>query len=212
MIAEPRVFDDEYLPQRLHHREAAENDLARAFEPTLVGEPPRSTIVAGPHGVGKTVFARHTLDRLQQSADIETAYVATMGLTTGDILRGVLEELVGDVVGNEPLADLDVQLRERVNDPTIVVLDEADDLPATDALPYLLDVDGIGVVPIVHDPDDFLSRVEDGVRDRLHGSTVTLDRFGVAELADILESRAERGLSRYRRLPVNRISASATSS
>jgi Cdc6-like AAA superfamily ATPase len=85
-------------------------------------------------------------------------------------------------------------LRDRVDSPTIVVLDEADGLPATDALPRLLDVPLVSVVVICHDPDDWLARVDDRTRTRLSGHELGLDRYGVSELADILEERARMGL------------------
>jgi len=47
---------------------------------------------------------------------------------------------------------------------------------------------------IVHDPDDWLARVDDRVRNRLSGQELGLDRYGVSELADILQARARVGL------------------
>ncbi len=38
----------------------------------------------------------------------------------------------------------------------IVVLDEADGLPSTDALNRLVDVENLSVVVICHDPDEWL--------------------------------------------------------
>ena len=191
MITRPDVFDDEHLPRHLLHREGAVETLTRAWAPVRHGDRADDVLLHGPSGVGKTALARHTLQRL----DVHTAHVRCLGQTTGDILRGVLADLPGaDPVGNEPLEDLDLQLRERVDDPVVVVLDEADGLPATDALPRLLDVPLLSVVVICHNPDDWLARVDDRVRRRLAGHELGLDRYGVDELADILEARARLGL------------------
>jgi len=192
MITRPEVFDDEHLPNRLYHREGAVETLTHAWAPTRHGDCGEDVLVYGPSGVGKTAVTKHTLHRL---TGVHTAHVRCLGQTTGDILRGVLEDLPGsDPVGNEPLEDLDLQLRERVNQPVVVVLDEADGLPATDALGRLLDVPLLSVVVITHDPDDWLARVDDRVRRRLAGHELGLDRYGVDELADILEARARLGL------------------
>ena len=47
---------------------------------------------------------------------------------------------------------------------------------------------------ICHDPDAWLAQVDGRVHDRLHGCELGLDRYGVDELADILEQRADVGL------------------
>jgi Cdc6-like AAA superfamily ATPase len=76
----------------------------------------------------------------------------------------------------------------------IVVLDEADGLPSTDALDRLVDVENLSVVVICHDPDEWLSRLDGRLRRRLSFAEFGLDRYSVDELADILEARANLGL------------------
>jgi len=194
MIADPEVFADGHVPETLLHRGDEEGVLARAFEPALDGERPGDVLIHGPHGVGKTVLARHTFDRLQARADVDWVHVETMGLSTAGIVRAVLQALGADPSPTTSEHDLCLQLRERVDQPTIVVLDEGDDLPET-ALSRLIDVSLVGVVPIVHDPEDLLARLsDDRVRSRLIGSELGLDRYGTDELADILRPRVQAGL------------------
>ncbi|GGK56619.1 hypothetical protein GCM10009067_06330 [Haloarcula sebkhae] len=95
---------------------------------------------------------------------------------------------------NVPREDLCIQLQERVTSPVIVVLDEADGLPSTDALDRLVDVENLSVVVICHNPDEWLSRLDGRLRRRLSFTEFGLDRYHVDELADILEARARRGL------------------
>lgn len=194
MIVDDQVFADGYLPKRLPHREAEVEVLAKAFEPALDGEQPHDVLIHGPHGVGKTVLTRHTFGRLEQRADVEWAHIRTMGLSTAGVIRATLQALGSDPAQNTPQEDLCLELRERVDKPTIVVLDEGDDL-SSDALARLADVRLLAFVPIVHEPERLLSRVDDDrVRRRLVGRELELDRYGSEELADILEPRARHGL------------------
>ncbi|WP_146417592.1 Cdc6/Cdc18 family protein [Haloarcula hispanica] len=195
MIADPAVFDDEHLPRRLLHREAAVDHLSRAWEPALGGDQAHDVLIHGPSGVGKTSLARFTLQKLTTHADIYSAHVESLGKTTAGVVRSVLHDLPGsDPATNTPREDLCIELRERVDQPTIVILDEADDLPATDALDRMADVDGLSVVAICHNKEQWLSQLESQLRRRLLLKELALDRFGVNELADILEARARRGL------------------
>lgn len=195
MIADPSVFDDEHLPHRLLHREREEGALLDAWEPALDGDQPNDVLLHGPSGVGKTVLSRHALQRLAEQTTVQSARVRCLGETTTGIVRAILEELPGDdPAQNTPREDLCVTLQERVDEPTVAVLDEADDLPATDALERLADVRGLGVVAICHDPDDWLARCDQSVRQRI-GVQLGLERYGVDELADILEERARQGLA-----------------
>jgi len=194
VINDPHVFEGEYVPDRLLHRDSEQNALARAFDPALRGERPGDVLLHGPHGVGKTVLARHTFEDLQGQVDASWAHVHAMDKSATGIIRDVLRQLGGDPARTTPLEDLCLALRERVAEPTIVVLDEGDDL-AEDALRRLADVPWVGMVPIVHDPDAFRSRLDDQrVEQRLAGAELRLGRYSPTELADILEPRVRKGL------------------
>ncbi|WP_420182124.1 Cdc6/Cdc18 family protein [Haloarcula sp. KBTZ06] len=195
MIADPAVFDDEHLPRRLLHREAAVDHLSRAWEPALGGDQAHDVLIHGPPGVGKTALTRHCLKKLTGHAAVQTAHVRCLGKTSAGVVRSVLHDLPGsDPSVNVPREDLCIQLQERVTSPVIVVLDEADGLPSTDALDRLIDVDKLSVVVICHDPDEWLSRLGGRLRRRLSFAEFGLDRYSVDELADILEARANLGL------------------
>lgn len=197
MITDPRVFEDDYLPRELMHRGQAVEHLSRAFEPATRGERARDVLITGPSGVGKTVLARHTLDRLADHADVDHAHVPCLGQTTGAVLRDILHAHPhvdgSEVAANAPVDDLRGQLRSAADRPVVVVLDEADGLHATDVLAELSAIPLVSLVVICHDPEEFLAGADAHVRDHL-GVHVRLDRYGVDELAEILKARAIQGL------------------
>lgn len=193
MIVEEQVFDDSFLPDRLLHREAEVETLAEAFEPALDGDRPEDIVITGPHGVGKTVLARHTYDRLERRANVEWAHIRAMGLSTAGIIREILETLGGDPSQTTPKDELVRRLQERVENPVVVILDEGDELNE-DSVATLAEIPQVTVIPIVHEPDTLLSRIEDDrLRHRLNGR-LELDRYRNEELADILEPRVDHGL------------------
>ncbi|WP_227015890.1 AAA family ATPase [Haloarcula sp. JP-L23] len=194
MITDPSVFEDDHFAT-LKHREGKLSELLRAWEPAASGEPAADVMLYGPQGVGKTLLARHGLQRIAQEAAVESAHVGCLGLSTAGILREVLSQLPGeDPYPTMPKEDLDLTLRERVDEPVIVVLDEADDLPDQTALDRLCEVPGLSVVIVCHKRERWLSRVDGHVRHRLTGQEIGLDKYGTEELADILYARAREGL------------------
>jgi Cdc6-like AAA superfamily ATPase len=197
MITDPRVFEDEYLPRELRHREGAIEELSRAFDPALDSVRADDVLIAGPSGVGKTVLARQTLGELEAYAAVDHAHIECLGTTTGEVLRTALREHHAqvDVALNTPADELREQLRDVVDHPYILVLDEADALPDTETLEYVTRVREVSIVAICHDADRWLARVPQTVRRSISGP-IELERYGVDELSSILRARADQGLSR----------------
>lgn len=195
MLVNEAVFQDDYRPRRLLHRDAEQGHLAQAFEPALEGKRAEDVLLWGPQGVGKTVLSRHVLDRLDRKADIQYATVRCLGESTAGIVRETLASLGVDLPANTPEFDLCLRLRDLVDEPTIVVLDEADDVPTTEALSRLWDIPLVSVVVICHDRERWLSRLDIDEQRSWHDAVdLRLERYGTGELADILEPRAEKGL------------------
>ena len=197
MILESDVFREKRLPRDLVHRDAEMAQVSRALQPALRGERPEDLLISGPSGVGKTTLARLFLDNPRSPTNLDSAILRVLGETTGSVLRDAIDAHPSDVsvhrgVATDRLAGI---LREAVDEPYVLVLDEADDLPETGALDELMSIPGVAVIAIAHDADKWLARIDQRYRTQFDGEHhVRLDRYSPTELADILEPRAEQGL------------------
>lgn len=199
MITDPRVFDEAYRPRTLLHRDRELDQLMRALRPAAGGHGAEDLLVSGPSGVGKTSLVRHGLDVLDDHVAVEHFYVRALGQTTGAILRAILQAHPdadpAAAARNRPVDALRADLIDVVDDPVVVVLDEADDVPGTDLLDHLAGIPAISVVAICHSPQKWRARLGSASPTRWGGEHhLALDRFGVDELADILDRRARQGL------------------
>jgi len=197
MLLDQDVFREKRLPRDLVHRGSEVAQVSRALKPALHGERPEDLLISGPSGVGKTTLARFLLDNPRSPTNLDSTILRVLGETTGSVLRSAIDAHPSDVsvhrgVATDRLAGI---LRDAVDDPYVLVLDEADDLPETRALDELMSIPGVAVIAIAHDADKWLARIDQRYRSQFDGEHhVRLDRYAPDQLADILEPRAEQGL------------------
>jgi cell division control protein 6 len=138
MNIDRRVFEDGYLPRELIHRESEVGQLSRALQPALTDSCPYNTLISGSSGVGKTVLARHTLDRLRARVPVAHAHIRCLGKQTGTILCDALRQHPANVTDqftrSTPVDELRQLLREVVDDPFVVILNKADNIHDDDAI------------------------------------------------------------------------------
>lgn len=199
MFTKKWVFDEQHVPEDLVHRDTELSGLTRAFSPTLQDRAGGNVLVSGPSGVGKTVTCRRALELLDEQQTVPSVQLQCITLTKSDIFRSILGTISGVSPPDRGTPALDVldELRSAVDQPVIVVLDEADCLPELSILGDLLQVPQISVVAISHQPERLLSRADTSVSDKFrgdHGAQIPFDPYSVDELVAILQARADHGL------------------
>ncbi|WP_121744432.1 Cdc6/Cdc18 family protein [Natronorubrum halophilum] len=196
MIKDRWVFDDAY-PTDILHRNEELNSLSRLLKPATAGDRAHDILIHGPSGVGKTATARWMLRDLRKRAAVSSALLECSGQTANGIIHEAVEKYpAGTVVQrNQPRSELVQTLEKIVDEPYIIVLDEADVIPDLDVLEDLLSIELVSVIAITHSENEWLNRVDRDLRPRFRGdSQIDYRKYHVPELVDILEPRVEHGL------------------
>jgi orc1/cdc6 family replication initiation protein len=199
VITNARVLQEDFVPADVEHRHEEISRLSSALEPLLGGEQPETPLLFGPTGVGKTCVARYTLGRLrEQLLDLRTTYVNCWQYHSRfRVLLELLDEVgqTHDVHRQSTPHDALLDRLERHDDhPLVVVLDEVDQLDDSRLLYELLEVDHLHPVLVTNREADLFVGLDERVSSRLRASPrISFDRYGVDELAAILQARVDEG-------------------
>jgi Cdc6-like AAA superfamily ATPase len=197
MITNPRVFNEEYVPESLPARHAERQQLSRALAPAEDGNRPNDVLLHGPSGVGKTVTARFMADKLREAAGVPYTRIGCVSASETAILYQAITGHPRDsaVHRNAPVDRLLSILRDLATDPYILILDEADTLPDRDILQLLSRVPLVSVIVICHDPEEWIARLDESERTRFPmDQQIELERYDTDELTSILQRRRKHGL------------------
>lgn len=201
MITDARVFQEEFVPDEVEHRNQEINQLSNALEPCLHDEPPEHAFLFGPTGAGKTCIARFTLDRLrEQLLDVRYQYVnCWQDYNRFRVLYRLLEgqnQAIDVHRQGTPKDELIQRLREDVETPYIVLLDEVDQLEDRQVLYDLYTLPGITLVLVANREAELFVDMDERISSRLQsGRRIRFEKYTLEELVSILEARVRRGLA-----------------
>lgn len=194
MITDRWVFDDDYHTEILHRNDEF-NALSRILQPDGHHSEPQNALIHGPSGVGKTASARWLLQDLRERADLESAMIECSGATPNGILYEAIQQHPNGVGHQTQPRDELLETLEEIDNPYILLLDEADTIADGAVLGDLLAIEGISVIAITHADTEWLSRADRDVRPAFRANQIAFRRYLVPELVDILEPRVEHGLA-----------------
>ncbi|WP_126665271.1 Cdc6/Cdc18 family protein [Haloterrigena salifodinae] len=196
MITKRWVFLDERLPEQVPHRHSECEQLTRALEPATRGQRGEDVLIYGPSGVGKTTTARHVLRREFRDYSIDWTLINSSNTRCAILHEAAIKHRVDAAVRpNSPADQLVDALESIVDQPYVVILDEAETVRDLKVLRDLYEIPLLSVIAIVHEPREWLARLDDELQNYFSlKSQIEFERYAVDELADILEHRAEHGL------------------
>jgi orc1/cdc6 family replication initiation protein len=198
MIHDARVLEDDFLPQEVVHRHDEMNHLSAALEPAVEGERPEDVLIEGPSGAGKTCIARYAVTELEREVlDIETQYIDCWQHSNHfRILYKILEGVstTYDIHRSTPRDEM-IERLEAIDQPYIIILDEADQVEDPDLLRELYGIPAISMILIANRERDIVGTLDERLQSRLRSATtIHFDQYTDAELEAILADRIEWGL------------------
>ncbi|WP_290901343.1 ORC1-type DNA replication protein [Ferroglobus sp.] len=195
------VFDPDYVPEVLLHREQQLNQLAANVMPALKGNSPINTLCLGPPATGKTSTILYILSQVGDK--IESVYVRCPAYgTTYKILARIFEVVCKHQAPQTGISHVKLyeKIMEKLDKPLIVVLDDINfvSIDVVNELLYLLlkspEEYGVklGIIAAATDIK-FSLALNPEVGAIFHYTTVYYPLYGYDEIRDILRWRVEHG-------------------
>jgi cell division control protein 6 len=194
------VLSAEYVPRTLPHREDQIKHVAKNILPASRGRTPQNTFVFGPPGIGKTAVAKNVFREFEEYSDrVRTIYVNCWGFKTPTALLTEVTTEIGFFTqrrgwGKDEVIARLIESLNKTNKGLIVCLDEVDQL-RKDALYDLLRLNQyvknpIGIV-FISNYQRVFADVEPRIRSSLAVEEIEFKPYTIAEMKDILTSRAK---------------------
>lgn len=200
MIVDKTVLEADSQPQEILHRHEQINYLSDILEPVADGDRVDGALIYGPTGTGKTATSKFLCERLeQQTGEILTQHIDCWSNSNRTaILHRLLEGISRTLPGinrTTPTDELSQELRERLECPYVVILDEADQIEDQAIFYELYQNPLVTMLLIANDDEEFFAPLEQRVDSRL----ITIPRihfrkYSDSELVSILEARADAAL------------------
>jgi|Deesub1362A_J573_1020465.scaffolds.fasta_scaffold00380_32 cell division control protein 6 len=200
------VFDTEYLPDAILHREQQVSSLAFSLKPATKGFRPVDILCIGPPSTGKTSSVRYVLNMLSEFEGVLVAYIRCPVMRTAyNILSRIYEIVCGKMAPQKGLplwklfSEVCGELMRR-DQTLIAVLDDVNflDQEALNEIMKVIIKSGdehgvrIGTILIATEMD-FISKLDPLVGSAFHFSEVHFPPYSRNEIRDILEWRVRHG-------------------
>ncbi|WP_049909956.1 Cdc6/Cdc18 family protein [Natrinema gari] len=198
LISNRRVLRTEIPPEEMHLREGQIDHLRSVLEPIQYGQRVDGAFIYGPPGGGKTHAAQMLVRRLKQAADhVRTTHIDCWNHNTHSAIVTQLLEGLGGVAAPSNAAGYALmdQLRDNLESPYVVILDEADQIEDDRTLYELHECPRVSVICIANDYGEFFDPLDMRVESRLNAyQPIEFPKYNNDQLETILEGRIRNGV------------------
>jgi len=206
------VFEIDWLPETFKHRSSQMETLKYALRPAVRGSRPLNVIARGPPGTGKTTATQILFDELTAQTDVRAVRVNCQVDSTR---YAVFSRLFAEIFEYEPPSSgisfkkLFSQIADKLvedDEVLVVALDDVNYLfyenEASDTLYSLLRAHEahsgarVGVICVSSDLElDVIEALDTRVQSVFRPEEVYFNKYGEAEIGDILDERVDRGFN-----------------
>ena len=212
VFRDEHVFEIDWVPETFKHRSTQMETLKYALRPAVRGSRPLNVIARGPPGTGKTTSTQILFDELTAQTDVQAVRVNCQVDSTR---YAVFSRLFAAIFDYEPpssgisfkklFSQITDKLVER-DEVLVVALDDVNYLfyesEASDTLYSLLRAHEahsgakVGVICVSSDLElDVIDALDTRVQSVFRPEEVYFNKYGQAEIVDILDERVERGFN-----------------
>ncbi|WP_302083494.1 Cdc6/Cdc18 family protein [Salinibaculum rarum] len=200
MIRDARVFQTDFVPNDVVHRDTEINHLSSVLQPIADGDPGTPAFLHGPSGTGKTCIAQYTVEKLrEQVISLNTQYVNCWeNHSRFKVLYRILEGLDNTFDIHRQSTPTDVlidRLHEYDGPRYVIILDEADQLTDKELLYELLRTQNLELIFIANEEIKFFAELNDRLASRMQTcARIKFDSYSDEKLIAILRDRIDWGL------------------
>ncbi|MFH1544636.1 MAG: AAA family ATPase [archaeon] len=205
LFKDERFLYNEYIPERLPHREKEINSLVFALNPLAKGRKAINTVLLGKTGTGKTVTTKYVLKELEEFTDrAKSHYINCFEFNSRAAILAEVTNFLGFPVPRRGLAVDEVYSKllsalKRIDFTPIIVLDEIDQLMHGNESKILYDLlrviefekKFIAII-LISNNFEFTAGLDARVKSSLAEQTITFESYSPIQLKDILNERIQQ--------------------
>jgi cell division control protein 6 len=189
VVKDARVFNLDYIPQKIYIRKEME-EIAKHIGTYLALGVPSHLIVYGSRGSGKTVSILTLMDSFKRLENAQYFYINVRDLPTSYKIYQKIAE-VGKI--GFSMSDLRREALKRLGDRTLLVLDEVDFLNDDDVLYHVSRSTKASMI-LMTQKVYWYKGIDESIKSSLQPIPIIFQDYNAEEMYSILRMRAEEGL------------------
>lgn len=208
IIKSTKIFDTNYLPQKLRHRGKEINKLGEYFSPLEKGENPKDLSIYGKTGTGKSAVIKYVLNLLETKFDREDRFLVYVNCKSNDSATQIFSKIARKIskkdlpksgLGASVYLEEAIERLEETGSVLIVVLDEVDYLlekreDLEMVLYNLTDENDITTIMISNNASWKEEIKDTRIMSRMGAKKMNFSAYSKDQLLDILKDRVREGL------------------